>query len=40
MFKEIVPVCAEKHMKSYKMKKLLVVKAGGTYSYRWALKFN
>jgi hypothetical protein len=41
LFEKIIPVYIENHTKPIKQNaKLLVVKAGGTYSYHWALKIN
>jgi hypothetical protein len=44
LFKEIIAVFTENHMKSINTlcgqnAELLVTKAGGTYSYHWALKY-
>jgi hypothetical protein len=37
-FKKIIAVCTENHTKPInKNANLLIVKAGGTYSYHWAL---
>jgi hypothetical protein len=38
LFKEIIAVYSENHMKHIQNEELLIVKAGGTYSYHWALK--
>jgi hypothetical protein len=37
LFKEIIAVYSEINTKNNKMQ-LLIVEAGGTYSYHWALK--
>jgi hypothetical protein len=40
LFKEIIAVYIENHTKSVSLQneELLIVEAGGTYSYHWALK--
>jgi hypothetical protein len=38
LFEEIIAVYSENHTKQIKNAELLIVKAGGTYSYHWALK--
>jgi hypothetical protein len=37
-FKEIIPVYSEIHTKVIKTADVLILKAGGTHSYHWALK--
>jgi hypothetical protein len=38
LFKEIIAVYSENHTKPINTKQLLIVEAGGTYIYHWALK--
>jgi hypothetical protein len=39
LFKKIIPGCSENNTKpTIKNEELLIVEAGGTYSYHWTLK--
>jgi hypothetical protein len=38
LFKEVIAVCTENHTKQIQKTALLIVKAGGTYSYLSAVK--
>jgi hypothetical protein len=39
LFKKIIAICSKKHMKRINTNvRWLIIEAGGTYSYRWALK--
>jgi hypothetical protein len=41
LFKELIPVCCEKHVKAVTTNAaLLIANENGTYSYRSALKVN